>query len=274
MVAEAPAKIEVTEGNVAETLEIPAPAAVEPVVEAAEAAPQTEVPQPAPPRAIADYADDELEAEPKVKELLRRREQSIKDRATALERQRSDAALQQYVARGEYVDDLASAYTIEGAAGMETIQADRKKLGDVVGKLQGALAAQTSAQAYSALNEMLPYEGLPAETRERIRTAGPEWMAAYIDAIADARAAEREPERRKQWEADYAKQQAAKAVVREREAASGARQTIGATTGLTGSAPKTFASRRELDRAHMDGEITTATAKEWRDSGRYADLPF
>ena len=271
MVAAAVADIETQAVNVPEALEPITPVIVSEAA-VAEAVPEAEVVAAPVPRAIADYADDELEAEPKVKDLLRRREQSIRDRATEAEKRRSDAALQQYVARGEYVDELNSAYLVDEQTG--AVQTDRRKLGDVVGKLQGALATQTSAQAYNALNQMLPYENLPAETRERIRTAGPEWMASYLDAIAEHRAAQREPESRKQWEAEYTKTQAARAVVAQREAASAARVAAGPTPGLVGGALKTFASKRELDRAHMDGDITTAQLREWRDSGRYSALPF
>lgn len=269
---QAVAPIAEPEGNVADPLELVTPEVTTPVEDAAEAAAEAPVEAAPPPKSIADLSDEELENEPRVRERIRRTEQSIRDRAVAEEQRRADERLQQYMARGEYAEELASAYSLDQATG--TVSADRRKLGDVVGRLQAALTTQTSGQAYAALNALLPFETLPAEARERIRLAGNGWMQSYIDAIADHRATEREPEKRKVWQAEYVKEQSARATAAERKAASDARQSAGPTSGITGGPPTSFASRREIDRAHMDGALTTAQVKEWRDSGRYAALPF
>ena len=255
--------VEIASPEVLTTAEAAPVEAVETVVE-----PTPEVK--APPRGIADFSDDELAEEPKVKDLLRRREQSARDRTQAEADQRALAASQQYVARTEYVEEIASAFTVSEDG---VVTPDRRRLNTVTEKIENGLTARVQNETYRALNDMLPHDGLTAAQQQQLRSAGPQWVAQYLDLIAEARAEQRLPGKRTEWEADYRKQQEARATVQARETASAARTTTGATP-VTGRAAVSYGSQRDIDRAHMNGDITTAQLKELRDSGQYAALEF
>src|SRR3989304_2459452 len=111
-------------GNVPDASELITPEVIAPVPAEAEAAPTAQVEVPPQPRSIADLSDDELADDPKAKSITARREQSARDRAAHEAQVRADAELQQYVARGEYQDELDAAYVVDEQTG--AVRVDRK----------------------------------------------------------------------------------------------------------------------------------------------------
>lgn len=266
-----PDTIQTETGSITEDFALPAEAEIadETGVEAAVTEPvATETAAPSKP--LYELPDDELPAD--ARELIRRREQAATDRARAAEQRQADERLAGYVARGEYTDELATAYSVDDAG---NVQVDRNRIQEIVGRVQGGLAQRASAQAYQELSAILPFDAMGAEGRERVREAGDNWIGAYLKEIGTHLANQSEPERRKAWEADFRKAEQARQTVAQREQASDARsQNRGATTGINGAAPSTYSTRREIDLAHMNGQISTRDYTEWRTSGRYAGLPF
>lgn len=241
-------------GSITEEFALPAEAEVadETVVAAAVAEPvATETA--APPRPLYERSEDEWPED--VRETIRRREQAATDRARAAEQRQADERLAGYVARGEYTDELATAYSVDADG---NVQVDRSRVNDIVGRLQGGLAQRASAQAYQTLSQILPYADMGAEGRERVREAGDNWIAAYLTEIGTHLARTHEPEQKKQWEADYRRQQQERATVQQREQASAARvESAAPTAGIVGAGPAgQIASMADADAAYDSGTLS------------------
>lgn len=266
----APAVDNIVEAPEAPVVETEAP--VESPVEAVAA--EAEAPERAATRPLYELPDDELPAD--ARELIRRREQAAHDRALAEANRQKDVELAGWVTNEGYTDELATAYSVDATG---DVQVDRNHVRNTAGRMRAGFRNDAQAEMYQGLAAIVPFEELGAEGREQVRAAGDNWIPAYVQEavkhLAAQNEAKTEPERRKAYEAEFRKAEQARQTVAQREQASDARtQNRGATTGINGAAPSTFSSKREIDRAHMNGDITTAQLREWRDSGRYSQLPF
>ena len=161
--------------------------------------------------------------------------------------------------------------------------------------LRGARAALESAKgarAQSRMREELRddiLKALPQPAAEPAAAVDDPWAQATVDVYAelverlpdfDATAipatvwgegrAKGSPARAAAYVIRWAEQQAATPA--ERTAAR--RQAAGAGAPGRSGSTVTYKSQRELDRAVMDGVLSSQEARAWRDSGRYAALPF
>jgi hypothetical protein len=276
----------------------PAPAAPPPAAEQppspppeAPAAP-AETPAPETPEAVAppepDHAgwlatqDEQTLSElPAVKDLIERREQSVRD-ATRDEAERaSRRAEQQWFQRGGYKTDLQALATVSDDG---QVVFDAEGVDALSGRQFAAMQDLAREELSTVVSSRLGDASVPAARVDQLvgladrvhngQAQPEEFLHAQLDLLRDVEVEQRLAEREKELRAELEAENAQSAEVQQRRDAEAARAaTTTPTHAIQGQSGTVYGSKAAVEAAHVRGEITDAEMAGLTRDGRFSSLP-
>lgn len=238
-------------------------------------------PSPAtPPDPFADLDEDALRNHPRVKDILARDGESIRQRSQREAGEQRARAERDWARKGEFVGDLTGLLqrgARVGDDGSLQVDLDRKGLTEITGRLLN-VATMASVDALSAVVDASLPEGftLTKEETDALREsyaafqADPgqarDFVSAQLDLFKRAAVADAEAEIRKDERAKARKEFAAEQEVAGRREADAANREGGGPTRVDGGAAggPNIQTMADADGAYADGSIDLARYKGFR----------
>lgn len=240
--------------------------------------------QPVPPPASPDYSGltvEQLENIPAYQTAIQQREAAIREQAERQAQTQVTTQRQQWYQRGGYIRNLES-HLQDAVANQRAV--DPNYVESVVDQMWLA----TSQEGYSAIDRVL--QGvLPGDMQitqadmqalDRVRSevlAGSKPLDALVSARWDqAVKSYAEHVLKPQLMTQLRQEQASQAQTNQMRANEEQRaQTPQPTLGVPGAAGGgAFRSQQEVRQAHVDGRISDAEMRDWKNSGRLEALPL
>jgi len=266
----------------------PAPPPEAPATPAETPAPETpETPEavapPEPDHAgwLATQDEQTLSELPAVKDLIERREQSVRD-ATRDEAERaSRRAEQKWFQQGGYKTDLQALATVSDDG---QVVFDAEGVDALSGRQFAAMQDLAREELSTVVSSRLGDASVPAARVDQLvgladrvhngQAQPEEFLHAQLDLLRDVEVERRLAEREKELRAELEAERAQGAEVQQRRDAEAARAATSTPTyAIQGQSGTVYGSKAAVEAAHVRGEITDAEMAGLFRDGRFSSLP-